>query len=208
MSTDTSYSPILYRTFYLLTPPSELPPLPQSLHKDPEAHSVMESSSRNPSYLPIHLYTILQIVITVVIFILTLTRGAPAFPVLILALVPFRLLVMKKWWPREVLRFVDAWACREGTPEDDEDAAKLDGLPTQETSSGEENAASGGVFRRDGNGDVHGRSSVVEGSAAHGDSQADLGDQRIWGATDNDTNHEWVALEERDVPDEEIGRDR
>lgn len=29
---------------------------------------------------------------------------------------------MKRWWRREVLRFVDAWACREGTPEDDEDA--------------------------------------------------------------------------------------
>lgn len=29
---------------------------------------------------------------------------------------------MKRWWNREVLRFVDAWACREGTPEDDEDA--------------------------------------------------------------------------------------
>lgn len=57
-----------------------------------------------------------------IIFIVTLTRGAPAFPVLIVALVPFRLLVMNRWWPREVLRFVDAWACREGTPEDDEDA--------------------------------------------------------------------------------------
>jgi hypothetical protein len=28
---------------------------------------------------------------------------------------------MKRWWNREALRFVDAWACREGTPEDDED---------------------------------------------------------------------------------------
>lgn len=66
------------------------------------------------------------------IFILTLTRGAPAFPVLIIALVPFRLLVMKKWWPREVLRFVDAWACHEGTPEDDEDTAAKDGRAAQE----------------------------------------------------------------------------
>ena len=55
------------------------------------------------------------------IFIVTLTKGAPAFPVIIIALVPTRLLLMKKLWSRETLRFVDAWACREGTPEDDED---------------------------------------------------------------------------------------
>ena len=76
---------------------------------------------RKASYIPIHIYTIFQIAITVAIFIVTLTQAAPAFPVLIILLVPFRLLVMKRWWPREVLRFVDAWACREGTPEDDED---------------------------------------------------------------------------------------
>ncbi len=28
---------------------------------------------------------------------------------------------MNKLWSRETLRFVDAWACRDGTPEDDED---------------------------------------------------------------------------------------
>lgn len=59
---------------------------------------------------------------TVVIFIVTLTKGAPAFPVLIIALVPIRLLLMNRMWHRETLRFVDAWACREGTPEDDEDS--------------------------------------------------------------------------------------
>ena len=53
---------------------------------------------------------------------MTLTKGAPVFPVIIVALVPVRLLLMKKMWDRETLRFVDAWACREGTPEDDEDA--------------------------------------------------------------------------------------
>lgn len=58
---------------------------------------------------------------TVVIFIVTLTKGAPAFPVIIIALVPARLLMMNKLWSRETLRFVDAWACRDGTPEDDED---------------------------------------------------------------------------------------
>ena len=47
--------------------------------------------------------------------------AAPAFPVIIIALVPVRLLVMKRVWGRETLRFVDAWACKDGTPEDDED---------------------------------------------------------------------------------------
>jgi hypothetical protein len=99
-------SPILYRFFYLLTPQSELPALPKAVK----------------NYWGVHIYTSVQILVTVVIFIVTLTKGAPAFPVLIIALVPIRLLVMNKIWHRETLRFVDAWACREGTPEDDEDA--------------------------------------------------------------------------------------
>lgn len=56
-----------------------------------------------------------------VIFIVTLTKAAPAFPVLIIILVPIRLLLMNKLWDRETLRFVDAWACRKGTPEDERD---------------------------------------------------------------------------------------
>lgn len=98
-------SPILYRFFYLLTPPSELPELPPGIR----------------NYWSIHLYTIVQIVVTVMIFVVTLTKGAPAFPLIIIALVPTRLLLMNKLWSRETLRFVDAWACRDGTPEDDED---------------------------------------------------------------------------------------
>lgn len=98
-------SPILYRTFYLLTPPSELPALPTAVQ----------------GYLGVHVYTVVQIVLTVIIFIVTLTKGAPAFPVIIIALVPARLLLMNRLWSRETLRFVDAWACRGGTPEDDED---------------------------------------------------------------------------------------
>ncbi|KAF8858793.1 hypothetical protein BDZ45DRAFT_714335 [Acephala macrosclerotiorum] len=39
----------------------------------------------------------------------------------IIALVPVWLGVMNRIWGRETLRFVDAWACKEGTPEDDED---------------------------------------------------------------------------------------
>ena len=99
------FSPILYRTFYLLTPPSELPKLPKA----------------EGTYLGVHIYTVVQIIVTVIIFIVTLTKGAPAFPVIIIALVPIRLLLMPKLWKRETLRFVDAWACRAGTPEDDED---------------------------------------------------------------------------------------
>ena len=64
-----------------------------------------------------------QIIITILIFVITLTKGAPAFPVVIIALVPVRLLLMNKIWKRDTLRYVDAWACKEGTPEDDEDRA-------------------------------------------------------------------------------------
>jgi hypothetical protein len=72
-------------------------------------------------YLGIHIYTAVQIVVTVVIFVVTLTKGAPAFPLIIIALVPLRLLLMNRIWKRDTLRFIDAWACKDGTPEDDED---------------------------------------------------------------------------------------
>ena len=58
---------------------------------------------------------------TGIIFAITLTKAGPVFPVIIILLVPVRLLVMNRIWNREVLRYVDAWACRDGTPEDDED---------------------------------------------------------------------------------------
>jgi hypothetical protein len=73
-------NPILYRFFYTLTPSSELPPLPKALK----------------SYWGIHMYTLLQIFMTGVIFYVTLTQGAPAFPVIIIVLVPARLLIMNK----------------------------------------------------------------------------------------------------------------
>jgi hypothetical protein len=98
-------NPILYRFFYILTPPSELPPLPKGVK----------------NYWGIHCYTLLQIVMTGIIFYVTLTVAAPVFPVIIIALVPARLLVMNKTWGREILRLVDAWACKDETPEDDED---------------------------------------------------------------------------------------
>jgi hypothetical protein len=67
------------------------------------------------------MYTLLQISLTAAIFAITLTRAAPVFPVLIIALVPFRLLVMKRWWRRDVFQIVDKWACREGSPEDEDE---------------------------------------------------------------------------------------
>ncbi|KAL8964875.1 MAG: hypothetical protein Q9183_004164 [Haloplaca sp. 2 TL-2023] len=100
-----SVNPILFRFFYLLTPPSELSPLPLGVQ----------------SYGGVHVYTVIQIVVTIVIFVVTLTQAAPAFPILVILLVPIRLLLMNRFWARETLRFVDSWACRKGTPEDDND---------------------------------------------------------------------------------------
>ena len=89
----------------MLTPSSELPKLPTGMS----------------SYKGVHGYTVLQIVVTGIIFYVTLTVAAPAFPVIIIACVPVRLWIMNRIWDRETLRFVDAWACKEGTPEGDED---------------------------------------------------------------------------------------
>lgn len=97
-----SVNPILPRVAYLVTPPSELPPLP----------------ARIGGWIGVHVYTILQVVLTGVVFGVTLTVAAPAFPIIIISLVPIRLKVMNRLWDRETLRWVDGWACREGKPED------------------------------------------------------------------------------------------
>lgn len=97
-----SVNPILERVVHLLSPPSELPPLPCGV-----------------SWLSIHTYTITQIIVTGIVFGVTLTVAAPAFPLIIIALVPVRLTLMNKIWSRETLRLVDGWACREGKPEDE-----------------------------------------------------------------------------------------
>ncbi|KAF7190278.1 putative transporter [Pseudocercospora fuligena] len=102
-------NPIFERTLNMFTPISQLPALPSGI----------------PSYWPLHGYTICQIVITVVVFIVTLTIAGPAFPVIIIALVPLRLLLMPKMWSREVLRYLDKWSCKDGTPEDG-DEEKID----------------------------------------------------------------------------------
>ncbi|RYP24114.1 hypothetical protein DL767_008644 [Monosporascus sp. MG133] len=99
-----SVNPILPRIAYLVTPPSELPPLPPGIR----------------SWVGVHIYTILQVVMTGIVFGVTLTIAAPAFPIIIVALVPIRLKVMNHLWDRATLRWVDGWACREGKPEDDD----------------------------------------------------------------------------------------
>jgi hypothetical protein len=109
----------------MLTPSSELPPLPRGV----------------PGYRGVHAYTLAQIVATIIIFVVTFTKAAPVFPVLIIVLVPVRLMLMKRLWHRETLRHVDAWACREGTPEDDEDAATAAALAASGGGSGRSNAA-------------------------------------------------------------------
>ncbi|KAJ3498885.1 hypothetical protein NLG97_g783 [Lecanicillium saksenae] len=96
-----SVNPILERIAHLLTPPGELEPLPA-----------------NVTWLGMHAYTITQIVLTGIVFGVTLTVAAPAFPLIIIALVPLRLTLMNKIWTRETLRSVDGWACRPGKPED------------------------------------------------------------------------------------------
>ncbi|PHH76546.1 hypothetical protein CDD80_1452 [Ophiocordyceps camponoti-rufipedis] len=95
-------NPILGRVAHLLTPPSELPRLPQGV-----------------SWLGVHGFTLTQIIVTGAVFAMTLTVAAPAFPLVIIALVPVRLTLMSRIWNRETLRFVDGWACRPGKPEDD-----------------------------------------------------------------------------------------
>ncbi|OJD35017.1 hco3-transporter family protein [Diplodia corticola] len=136
-----SVNPILWRTFHLLTPPSELPKLPQQVR-----------------YVPIHLYTLTQIIVTVIIFIVTLTKAGPAFPIIIILLVPIRLHFMNRVWNREILRYVDSWACRDGTPEDDEDrrtesrkgpTVQPAGVSTDVESRGTEGGASEPILLRE-----------------------------------------------------------
>ncbi|RGP67858.1 hypothetical protein FSPOR_5693 [Fusarium sporotrichioides] len=76
-----SVNPILERVVNLLTAPSDLPELPTGV-----------------TWLGIHMYTITQIVMTGIVFGVTLTVAAPAFPLIIIALVPIRLSVMNRIW--------------------------------------------------------------------------------------------------------------
>ena len=209
-----NHSPILYRTFYLLTPPSELPSLPPTLartnnqanlHADNANMNITDIQTQTkPSYIPIHIYTVLQIAITVAIFIVTLTQAAPVFPIIIIALVPFRLLLMKRWWPREVLRFVDAWACREGTPEDEEDARVKanEGFSSDDFQDHDRDLNSGGIFA----GPLEGVGNAQPNSHMSLKSQ-DISDERELRIAGNaDSDPDWIELDIYRHGDEETGR--
>jgi hypothetical protein len=103
---------------------------------------------------------------TVVVFIVTLTVAGPAFPIIIIALVPFRLLAMNKMWSPEVLRYVDRWACRDGTPEDVEDERRASlSQPYQSDEPLESGQVDGGDVEKGG----HGASSGLEAGEGHVD---------------------------------------
>jgi hypothetical protein len=108
-------NPILSRIGNLLTPTAELPQLPPGV-----------------TWMGINTYTIVQIIATGVVFGITLTVAAPAFPLIIIALVPVRLTLMRRFWSRETLMMVDGWACREGKPEDADRTEVEASLPVDE----------------------------------------------------------------------------
>lgn len=149
-----STNPILKRFFWILTPSSQLPslslphqqqqpqPQPQIQVVQPQPEVFQPSSPPPPAdcipptntttkpnpcgrgYWSIHTYTLLQITIAIIAFAISLTSAGPAFPLLVVACVPMRLLVVRRIWSRQTLRIVDRWSCREGSPEDDEDAMR------------------------------------------------------------------------------------
>lgn len=114
---------------------------------------------------------------------------------------------MKRWWPREVLRFVDAWACREGTPEDDEDERER--ARTASEPCGENRGGGGSCDRR---GEEGGGVFSVRVGDGHGASSADpkdnivSHDNEMRGPGNNDASHDWVELDLYPHADEEIGR--
>lgn len=91
----------------------------------------------------VHTYTVVQIAGSVGVFVLTFTEAAPVFPLIFIALVPVRLLVMKRLWDRDTLRYVDGWACKDGTPEDDDADAGLPSHAAVQTSRIEERKGDG-----------------------------------------------------------------
>lgn len=108
---------------------------------------------------------------------------------------------MKRWWPREVLRFVDAWACREGTPEDDEDEKVRAGeSPREDFSGGHGHGQSKGD--NDEGGDVQNEASTSRVSPKTDEVSPDREIQ----SGGNDASQDWVELDFYPHADEEIGR--
>lgn len=106
---------------------------------------------------------------------------------------------MKRWFPREVLRFVDAWACREGTPEDDEDANARTGLHDEVLS--ESGRCDHGRGRDDGMG--LSSSEAEPGLYSSGMNPIPKSVHELY---ENDVTREWVELDICHT-DEELGRD-
>lgn len=108
---------------------------------------------------------------------------------------------MKRWFRREVLRFVDAWACREGTPEDDEDAKAQLEQDCDEGGCGER-----GRSRDGGRGVLSSGSGEPRPSPPQPVSKAMTVDNGEYAMHENSTQ-EWVELDVRMHVDEELGRD-
>lgn len=107
---------------------------------------------------------------------------------------------MKRWWPREVLRFVDAWACREGTPEDDEDEkVRADESPREDFVDGH-GQSQGDCDEGE---DVRNQSSTSRVSPKTDEIYPDCD---IQPAGNDDASHDWVELDFYPHVDEEIGR--
>lgn len=105
---------------------------------------------------------------------------------------------MKRWWPREVLRFVDAWACREGTPEDDEDERERDNRQHEgEVGAGHEQGGGDGFFPPE---DIRNELSTV------GESRKNNIESEIQVAGSSDAGNDWIELDVYPQADEEIGR--
>lgn len=101
---------------------------------------------------------------------------------------------------------MDAWACREGTPEDDEDEQERARAASQPCG---ENRAGGGS--RDPRGGEDGIFSVGIGDARDAPSTDPKDnivsyDNEMRGPGNSDASHDWVKLDLYPHADEEIGR--
>ena len=82
-------------------------------HEDIASRELRRELTRNGirplhAYASIHIYITTKVDITIIIFIVTLTKVRAAFPIIIITLVPNRHILMKRTWNREVLRYVNA----------------------------------------------------------------------------------------------------
>lgn len=111
---------------------------------------------------------------------------------------------MNRWFPREVLRFVDAWACREGTPEDHEDVRNR--LNYYDVHDGDARCDRGRC--RDGDSCSGGIRSMHSSDETPGmpKSAPDNEDPWIGYEHENGVAREWIELDVRLHTDEETGQ--